>query len=207
MIEEIGAHSSDGRPLLLVETQEEWRAWLERNHGTSPGVWLVSWKRASGKPYLPYGDTVDEALCFGWIDSRVNTLDDDRAMRLFTRRNPKSPWSRINKEKAARLMQQARMTEAGARMVAEAQSNGAWTMYDEIEDLVVPPDLASALATDETAQACFDNFSPSSKKNILWWIKSARKPETRAARIARTAELAAENRMANHPAGRDRGPR
>ncbi|MCY3692116.1 MAG: YdeI/OmpD-associated family protein [Chloroflexota bacterium] len=206
MIEEIGAHSSDGRPMLLVETREEWRAWLERNHGTSPGVWLVSWKKATGKPYVPYGDTVDEALCFGWIDSRVNTLDDERAMRLFTRRNPKSPWSRINKEKAARLMQQARMTEAGASMIAAAQSNGAWTMYDEIEDLVIPPDLASALAANQTAQTHFDNFSPSSRKNILWWIKSARKPETRAARIARTAELAAGNRMANHPAGRDRGP-
>ena len=206
MIEEIGAHSSDGRPMLLVETREEWRAWLERNHGTSPGVWLVSWKKASGKPYVPYGDTVDEALCFGWIDSRVNTLDDERAMRLFTRRNPKSPWSRVNKEKAARLMQQARMTEAGASMIAAAQSNGAWTMYDEIEDLVIPPDLASALAANQTAQTHFDNFSPPSRKNILWWIKSARKPDTRAARIARTAELAAENRMANHPAGRDRGP-
>ena len=192
--------------MLLVETLEEWRAWLERNHGTSPGVWLVSWKKATGKPYVPYGDTVDEALCFGWIDSRVNTLDDERAMRLFTRRNPKSPWSRINKEKAARLMQQARMTEAGASMIAAAQSNGAWTMYDEIEDLVIPPDLASALAANQTAQTHFDNFSPSSRKNILWWIKSARKPETRAARIARAAELAAENRMANHPAGRDRGP-
>lgn len=192
--------------MLLVETREEWRAWLERNHGTSPGVWLVSWKKATGKPYVPYGDTVDEALCFGWIDSRVNTLDDERAMRLFTRRNPKSPWSRINKEKAARLMQQARMTEAGASMIAAAQSNGAWTMYDEIEDLVIPPDLASALAANQTAQTHFDNFSPSSRKNILWWIKSARKPETRAARIARTAELAAGNRMANHPAGRDRGP-
>lgn len=192
--------------MLLVETREEWRAWLERNHGTSPGVWLVSWKKASGKPYVPYGDTVDEALCFGWIDSRVNTLDDERAMRLFTRRNPKSPWSRVNKEKAARLMQQARMTEAGASMIAAAQSNGAWTMYDEIEDLVIPPDLASALAANQTAQTHFDNFSPPSRKNILWWIKSARKPDTRAARIARTAELAAENRMANHPAGRDRGP-
>ncbi len=206
MIEEIGAHPSDGRPLLLVETRHEWRAWLDQNHGSSPGVWLVSWKKATGNPYVPYGDTVDEALCYGWIDSRVNTLDDQRAMRLFTRRNPKSPWSRINKEKALRLMQEGRMMEPGARMVAAAQSNGAWTVYDEIEALVIPPDLAAALADNETAQTCFDNFPPSSKKNILWWIKSARKPETRTARVAKTAELAAQNRMANHPAGRDRAP-
>ena len=205
MIEEIGAHPSDGRPLLLVESQEEWRTWLEQNHVSSPGVWLVSWKQATGKPFVPYSDSVDEALCYGWIDSRVNTLDDERAMRLFTRRNPKSPWSRINKDKAVRLMRTGRMAESGASIVAAAQSNGAWTVYDEIEDLVVPPDLAAALAANETAQTRFDNFPPSSKKNILWWIKSARKPETRAARVAKTAELAAQNRMANHPVGRGRG--
>ena len=199
MIEEIGAHPSDGRPLLQMETQEEWRAWLEQNHVSSPGIWLVSWKQATGKPFVPYSDSVDEALCFGWIDSRVNALDDQRAMRLFTRRNPKSPWSRINKDKAVRLMRQGRMMESGASIIAAAQSNGSWTVYDEIEDLVVPPDLAAALAHNETAQSHFDNFPPSSKKNILWWIKSARKPETRTARIAKTAELAAENRMANHP--------
>lgn len=205
MISEIGSHPSDGRPLLQVETQEEWRAWLEQNHVSSPGIWLVSWKQATGKPFVPYGDSVDEALCFGWIDSRVNTLDDERAMRLFTRRNPRSPWSRINKDKAVRLMRQARMMESGASIIAAAQSNGSWTVYDEIEDLVVPPDLAAALSHNEAARSHFDNFPPSSKKNILWWIKSARKPETRTARIAKTAELAAKNRMANHPTGRDRG--
>ena len=206
MISEIGSHPSDGRPLLLMETQEEWRGWLAQNHGDSPGVWLVSWKKATGKPFVPYTDTVDEALCFGWVDSRVNTLDDQQAMRLFTRRNPKSPWSRINKDKAVRLMKEGRMVEAGARVVAAAQSNGAWTVYDEIEDLVIPPDLASALGDNDVARASFENFPPSSRKNILWWIKSARKPETRAARIAKTAELAADNRMANHPMGRDRRP-
>ena len=206
MISEIGSHPSDGRPLLLVETQEEWREWLRQNHGDSAGVWLVSWKKAAGKPFVPYSDTVDEALCYGWVDSRVNTLDDQRAMRLFTRRNPKSPWSRINKDKAVRLMRTGRMAESGASIVAAAQSNGAWTIYDEIEDLVVPPDLAAALSANETAQTRFENFPPSSKKNILWWIKSARKPETRAARVAKTAELAAQNRMANHPVGRDGGP-
>ena len=155
MIREIGAHGSDGRPRLQVETAEEWRGWLERNHDGAGGVWLVSWKRATGKPFVDYGDAVDEALCFGWIDSRVNTLDDERAMRLFTPRNPKSPWSRINKDKVARLMREGRLAEAGARTVATAQSNGSWTLYDEIEDLVIPPDLASALADDETAGARF----------------------------------------------------
>ena len=206
MISEIGAHPSDGRPMLLMETRDEWRDWLAQHHGASPGVWLVSWKKAAGKPAIPYGDTVDEALCFGWIDSRVNTIDDERAMRLFTPRNVKSPWSRINKDKVSRLMKQGLMMEAGARAVAAAQANGSWSVYDDIEDMIIPPDLASALADNQTAQACFNNFPPSSTKNILWWIKSARKPETRAARISKTVELAAQNRMANHPMGRDRGP-
>jgi len=139
MIQEIGAHPSDGRPMLLVESRGAWRVWLEQFHVSSPGIWLVSWKQATGKPFVPYGETVDEALCFGWIDSRVNTLDDERYMRLFTRRNPKSPWSRVNKDKATRLMREGRMAEAGASVIAAAQSNGAWTVYDDIEALALKP--------------------------------------------------------------------
>ena len=180
--------------------------WLERNHAVADGVWLVSWKKATGRPFVPYGNAVDEALCFGWIDSRPNRLDEDRAMRLFTPRNPKSPWSRINKEKVARLVDQCRMTPAGVRLVEAAKANGAWTAYDEIEDLVVPPDLSSALAKNAAARGFFESFPDSAKKNILWWIESARRAETRADRVSRTVALAAENRMANHPKGRDRGP-
>ena len=198
------AHHEDGRPLLHVETLKEWRAWLEVNHADSKGVWLVSWKKPTGKPFVPYSDTVDEALCFGWIDSRPNKLDEERALRLFTPRDPKSPWSRINKRKVERLMRDGRMTDSGLSIVNAAKSNGAWTTYDEIEDLTIPPDLASAL--DGSAAAFFQSFPNSAKKNILWWIKTAKKPETRAARIEKTVRLAAQNRMANHPAGRDKGP-
>ena len=189
-----------------METQEEWREWLEQNHETLDGVWLVSWKKATGKPFVPYAESVDEALCFGWVDSRPNTLDEERSMRLFTPRNPKSPWSRINKEKVERLTAQGRMATAGIHLVETAKANGAWTVYDEIKDQVIPPDLASALAENETARAFFDNFPASARNNTLWWIKSARRPETRAARISKTFELASENRMANHPKGPDRGP-
>ena len=207
MTAELGAHPSDGRLLLHVETQAEWRAWLERNHEESDGVWLVTWKKASGKPFIPYPDTVDEALCYGWIDSRTNRLDDARAMRLFTPRRAKSLWSRINKAKAARLTEQGRMAPAGLRVVETAKANGSWTVYDEIEDLIVPADLVAALAADEAAATCFENFPDSSKKIILWWIKSARKPETRSGRIAKTVALAAKNRIANRPKGRDKGPK
>ena len=207
MTAEPDAHPRDGRLLLHAETQAEWRAWLEQNHESADGVWLVSWKKATGKPFIPYPATVDEALCFGWIDSRANRLDDARAMRLFTPRKPKSPWSRINRAKVARLTEEGRMAPAGMQKVETAKANGSWTVSDEIEDLVIPPDLASALAVNGIAAACFEHFPDSAKKIILWWIKSARKPETRARRIARTVELAAENRMANHPEGRDQGPR
>ena len=206
MIGEIGTHPKDGKPMLLVEAQEEWRAWLEVKHEESSGVWLVSWKKATERPYVPFSDVVDEALCFGWVDSKINRLDEERAMRLFTPRNPKSPWSRINKEKVERLVEDGRMTAAGMRLVEGAKVDGSWNTYDEIEDLVVPPDLAAALGENDLAEGYFEDFPDSSKKNILWWIKSARRPETRVTRIAKTVGMAAENRMANHPAGRDKGP-
>ncbi len=206
MVGEIGRHPKDGKPMLLVETRGEWSGWLEGNHGESGGVWLVSWKKATGKPFVPFMDAVDEALCFGWVDSKINKLDEERAMRLFTPRNPKSPWSRINKGKVARLEDEGRMTASGMRLVEAAKADGSWNIYDEIEDQVIPPDLASALSADGAAGDYFSNFPDSSKKNILWWIKSARRPETRATRIAKTVAMAAENRMANHPAGRDKGP-
>lgn len=200
MAEVIGAHPSDGRPMVLVEARAEWRAWLEQNHN-SKGAWLVSWKKATGRPFIPYPETVDEALCFGWVDSRPNRLDEELAMRLFTPRKPRSPWSRLNKEKVARLSAEGLMAPAGMRMVETAQANGSWTVYDEIEDVVIPPDLADALAEDETAPGFFERFPESSKKAILWWIKTAKRPETRAARIAETVSAAAQNRMADHFAG------
>jgi uncharacterized protein YdeI (YjbR/CyaY-like superfamily) len=137
----IGTHAQDGRPLFHVETREAWRAWLEEHHVVSEGVWLVSWKKATGQPFVPYSDAVDEALCFGWVDSGPNKLDDERVMRLFTPRNPKSPWSRINKGKVARLTVDGRMAAASIRMVEAAQANEARTAYNEIEDMVIPEDL------------------------------------------------------------------
>ena len=128
----------------------------------------MSWKKAAGRPFVSYTDSVDEALCFGWVDSRPNRLDERRAMKLFTPRNPKSPWSRINKGKATRLMEGDRMAAAGIRSMEEAKANGASTVYDEIEDLTIRPDLASALANNERAGAFFEDFPDSLKKNTLW---------------------------------------
>ena len=158
-------------------------------------------KKATGRPFIPYPETVDEALCFGWIDSRPNKLDDERAMRLFTPRKPKSPWSPLNKQKVARLSAQGLMASAGERMVETAQANSSRTVADEVYGVVIPPDLAAALAEDEAAHGFFERFPKSSKKAILWWIKTAKRPETRAVRISGTVSAAAQNRMADHFAG------
>ena len=194
---EKGNALNEGKPLLHLKTREEWRAWLERNHDKSDGVWFVSWKKATGRPVIPYTNAVDEALCFGWIDSKVKRLDEERAMRMFTPRNPKSQWSRINKNKVARLLEQGLMTAAGMKFVKAAKADGSWNVSDEIEDLVIPPDLASALAENHAAGEYFRNLPDSWKKSSLWWIKSARRSETRAERIAKTVRMAAENRLPN----------
>ena len=193
--------------MFHAESLRQWRDWLQANHGASSGVWLVVWKKHTGKPALDYPDTVDEALAYGWVDSRPNRLDDERAMRWFCPRNPVSPWSRINKAKIVRLIEERRLQPAGQALVDAARANGAWTVYDEIEDLVIPGDLAAALKSNPAAEARFDRFSASARKNILWWIKAAKTAPTRTRRINTTVERAAENRMANHPRGRDQGPR
>lgn len=181
------------------ETRAEWRAWLEANHDTSRGVGLVHWRGATGRQRLSYDDIVEEALCFGWIDSRLNRLDDERAVLLMTPRSPRSIWARSNKVRIERLISEGRMTDAGLRIVAIAKANGSWTALDDVEALIVPDDLALALAADERARRHFDAFPPSAKKTILHWIKSARRVETRQRRIAETVRLAAVNVRAGTP--------
>ncbi len=179
---------------IYLSDRGSWRRWLGNNHATERGIWLVFYKKATRKPSLEYAESVEEALCFGWVDSRTRRLDDERYMLMFTPRKPNSPWSRSNKEGVERLMASGLMSPMGMAKIEEAKRNGAWTVYDAIEDLVVPDDLAAALAMKTTAQTKFKAFSVSVRKNILWWIASARRPETRARRIAKTVSAVAENR-------------
>ena len=134
-----------GYPIYHAETREAWRAWLAAYHAATSGVWLASWKRATGRPAVPYEEAVEEALCFGWIDSTANTLDDARGLQLMTPRRPRSGWTRLNRERVDRLEAEGRMTEAGRRAVEVAKDNGWWSLYDAAEDLVEPDDLAGAL--------------------------------------------------------------
>ena len=183
------------------ETRAEWRAWLNAHHGTSPGVWLVHWRTATGRRRLSYDDIVEEALCFGWVDSRMRRLDEERSMITMTPRAATSVWAWSNKQRVERLIAEGRMSEAGLRSVSVAKANGSWTALDDIDALVVPADLAAALAADGRAQRHFDAFPPSAKRLILHWIKGAKRPATRQRRIAETARLAAANIRAGAPNG------
>jgi uncharacterized protein YdeI (YjbR/CyaY-like superfamily) len=197
----------DGFERVTVKSRAEWRAWLEAHHGQDEAIWLVTYRKGEGRPHLPWGDIVDEALCFGWIDSLPRKLDADRTMLLLSPRRPGSRWSAINKEKAERLIRDGLMTPAGAATIAAAKADGTWSALDEVSALTIPDDLAAALAGHGEAAAHFAAFPPSTRRGILEWIASARRPETRTKRIARTAELAARNQRANTPAGRAGSPR
>lgn len=175
-----------------------WRRWLEKHHNTAPGVWLVYYKKDSGKPSISYAEAVEESLCFGWIDSRPNPIDDERHMQLFSPRTAGSAWSKLNRERAERLISQGLMTPAGMAKVESAKRDGSWHANDDVDGIVLPLDLSRALSVNKAAQDNFDEFSPSSKKIILNWIAAAKRPETRARRIEETVELAAQNLRPNH---------
>ncbi|CAA9537265.1 MAG: hypothetical protein AVDCRST_MAG73-1456 [uncultured Thermomicrobiales bacterium] len=175
-------------------SRQAWRDWLAANHDTSPGVWLVSYKKASGKEGVSYVPAVEEALCWGWIDSRPNKLDAERYRQLFTPRRPNSQWSAVNKRRVAALIADGRMAPPGLAKIEAAKADGSWNAYDAVEALTVPDDLAAAFAADEAAEAGFAAFSASAKKQLLWHLQTAKRPETRAKRIAQIVDGARAGR-------------
>jgi uncharacterized protein YdeI (YjbR/CyaY-like superfamily) len=182
-----------------VHSRAAWRRWLSEHHAQTEGIWLVTYKKAADPArYLSYDDIVEEALCFGWVDSLPRTVDARRSMRLVAPRRAGSAWSAVNKARVERLIEQRKMAPAGLRVVERARADGSWARIDAVEALVTPKDLSEALARHPRAAAYFEAFPRSSKRNILEWIASAKKPETRAKRIAETARLAARNQRANH---------
>ncbi len=175
-------------------SREEWRRWLEKNHRTCFGVWLIYYKVKSGKPSVKYSEAVKEALCFGWIDSKVKSLDEERYMQIFTPRKPKSVWSKLNKQYIEELIEQGLMATAGLEKIEAAKQDGSWNTLDAIEALIIPLDLQQALEANKAAKEYFEAFNNSSKKNILFWIDSAKRPETRLKRIEQTVNSAATNK-------------
>ena len=175
---------------ICPNSRQAWREWLEANHESKQAVWLIYYKKKSNLPTVLYSDAVDEALCFGWIDSKAKPIDEEKYMQFFTKRKPKSIWSRINKEKIERLTKAGLMTEAGFEIIEIAKQNGSWTILDESEALIVPEDLKKGFQKSTAAMDYFSSLSRSDKRNILQWLVLAKRQETREKRITEIIELA-----------------
>jgi uncharacterized protein YdeI (YjbR/CyaY-like superfamily) len=179
-----------------ITSRAAWRKWLLQHHSTSGSIWLVTYKKPDPR-HVPYNDIVEEALCFGWVDSLPRKLDEARSMLLLAPRKPKSAWSKLNKQRVEKLIAAGLMQPAGLKLVEAAKQNGLWDKLNEVEDLKLPDDLAKALTKSKTAAKHFEAFPRSVKRGILEWILQAKKPETRAARISETVEKAKDNIRAN----------
>jgi len=174
-----------------AETADQWRSWLAENHTTSAGIWLVWWKAGTLRPRISYDDAVTEALAFGWVDSLAGTVDEERSRLRFTPRKPTSGWSRPNKVRIERLVAEGRLHLAGQAAIDAAKANGSWSLLDDVEDLVVPDDLAAAFDERPGARESWDAFPRSVRRRALEWIVLAKRPETRARRITETADKSA----------------
>jgi uncharacterized protein YdeI (YjbR/CyaY-like superfamily) len=169
-------------PRVHAKTAAEWRRWLRDNHNTAQGVWLVAYKAATGKARLSYEDSIPDALCYGWIDSVNKPLDEDRTALLFTPRKPGSGWSRTNKVRIARLLKEGLIEPAGLAKIAAAKRDGSWTLLDSVEALEMPVDLRKALGASGARK--FEALTPGRQKEHLRALVTAKRPETRAKRIA-----------------------
>ena len=188
-----------GIKTLHARTRKNWRKWLEKNHRSEKSVWLIIYKKESGIPSVYYPEAVDEAICFGWIDSKINKRDEFSYFQYFAKRNPKSNWSKVNKAKVEKLIQEGLMEEAGIEMIELAKKNGNWNALDGVENLDIPEDLQKAFKKSKKALDYWNHFPRSAKRGILEWILNAKRPETRANRIEETVRLAADNIKANYP--------
>ena len=197
----------DDAPHVHAEDRAAWRAWLEANHAAETGAWLVSWRTGHG-PRVAYEDAVEEALCFGWIDSQGANIDERRSRQYFAPRKPTSGWAATNKARIERLAAAGLMAPAGLAAIERAKENGSWTLLDAVEQGIVPDDLAGALAEHPTAAEHFAAFPKSAKRAMLEWVAQAKRPETRAKRVVEIAVAAARNERAYPPPARaDSGKR
>lgn len=169
--------------------RQEWRQWLQENHQSKPSIWLVQYKVKSGRPTISWSEAVDEALCFGWIDSTRKTLDQDTFIQFFCPRKPRSIWSKINKAKIERLIEEGLMAPAGLAIVEIAKKNGYWSILDEVEELIIPADLEKAFAEVPGSKDYFLSLSKSTRKIWLSHLVMAKQAATREKRIGEILEL------------------
>jgi len=184
--------------IFYPTSQTAWRQWLAKNHLSKQSVWLVFHTKSSEKPSVTWSDAVDEALCFGWIDSKKIKIDAETSHQFFSKRKPKSTWSKINKKKVQKLIENGLMTPAGLNSIEIAKQNGSWTILDEVEELIVPSDLEKAFKNHPGSKDCFLSLSKSIKKMMLTSLVLAKRPETRQKRIAEIIERTAQNLIPKH---------
>jgi len=173
--------------------KKDWRKWLELNHKKKDAVWLIFYKKKSPNYNLSWSESVDEALCFGWIDSTKRTIDSEKYKQYFSKRKAKSNWSKINKDKVKTLIDQGVMEEEGYKSIEIAKDNGSWTILDGVEALIIPEDLKEEFANYKGAIEYFESLSKSVKKILLYWVVSAKRKETRQKRILEIVENASNN--------------
>lgn len=183
-------------PVVHAQSRAEWRSWLLENSDVERGVWLCSWRSNVPGPRCEYVDAVEEAICFGWIDSTIMTFDDTRALQLYSKRKGKSSWTRLNRKRAADMEERGLMTEGGRAAIAVAKANGWWTILDSVEDLEEGAELSAALDASPAARANWNAFPPSARKQMLFWVVTAVQDVTRADRIAQVVAAAAEGKRA-----------
>ncbi len=170
-------------------SRHAWRQWLEKNHASRTDVWLVYYKRHTGKPTVTYNDSVEEAVCFGWIDGVRRSIDDERYTHRFSPRNETSRWSATNRKRAGKMIGAGLMTEAGHKAIRQAKRAGTWEVPTETIDLSVPPELAEFLQKNEKAASFFESLAPSYRTQFTGWINMAKRPETRQRRLDETMAL------------------
>ena len=180
-------------PRVRPKSRKAWRTWLEKHHTSSTGTWLVYAKKHSGLASLTYNDAVEEALCFGWIDSKIHPIDDDFYMQMFTPRKPKSAWSASNKARVKRLLADGLMCAAGLAVVKAAKASGAWEAMKHAEELIIPPDLERAIRANPDASRNWASYSESRRREVLYRLAGAKRPETRAKYLQQIIENMARN--------------
>jgi len=190
--------TKDGVNTLYANSREEWREWLEKNHQIEKSVWLIIYHKESKTPSVNYEEAVEEALSFGWIDSKPNKRDKESYYLFFAKRKPNSNWSKANRERAEKMIRLGLMTDAGKEIIDIAKRTGTWTALRDVQNSVIPNDLQGLFDKNKKAYDNFQAFPPSSKRIILEWILNAKRPETRRKRIEETVTLAEKNIKANH---------
>lgn len=172
-------------PVMAFESPAAWREWLHAHHADHPGLWLRIYRKDSGKPTVTWAEAVDEALCYGWIDSTKNKYDDESFLQRFSKRKPRSIWSKVNRENVARLIEAGKMQPAGLALVEEAKRTGAWEQaYDSVAEMTLPEDFQAVLDAHPEAKAFYEGLNKTNRYSFYHRIHTAKKPETRAKRIA-----------------------